>query len=76
MLKDIKDNVALLSKAAQATAEDGYALVADTPSNQEHIERQFGDRRSWVQIAARKGRQIFKRSASPAAARRAIERRR
>jgi tellurite methyltransferase len=61
MLKDIKDKVALLSKAAQATAEGGYALVADTPSNQEHIERQFGDRRAWVQIAARKGRRIFKR---------------
>jgi len=61
MFKDIEDKTALLSKAAQATAESGYALVADTPSNQEHIKRQFGDRRAWMQIAARKGRRIFKR---------------
>ncbi|MGD2129221.1 MAG: class I SAM-dependent methyltransferase [Lysobacterales bacterium] len=61
MLKNTKDKVALLSKAAQATAESGYALVADTPSNQEHIERQFGDRKAWMRIAARKGRWIFKR---------------
>jgi hypothetical protein len=61
MFKAIEDRVALLSKAAQATAQGGYALIADTPSNQEYIERQFGDRRAWMQIVARKGRRIFKR---------------
>ena len=61
MFKDTKDKVTQLSKAAQATAESGYALLADTPSNQEHIERQFGERKAWMQIAAGKGRWIFKR---------------
>ena len=64
MLKDVNDKAALLSKAAQATAESGYALVADTPNNLEHIERQFADRSTWMQIGSRKGRRIFKRVTS------------
>jgi len=60
MFKGIKDKVALLSEAAQATADNGYVLVADTPSNQEYIERQFGDREVWMQVAGKKGRQIFR----------------
>jgi hypothetical protein len=56
--------MALLAKAANATAESGYALVADTPSNQQHIERQFGDREVWTQIAANRARRIFKRVSS------------
>ena len=60
----LDEKAALLSKAAQATAESGYALVADTPSNLEHIERQFADRSTWMQIGSRKGRRIFKRVTS------------
>jgi SAM-dependent methyltransferase len=61
MLGNARNKQTLLSKAAQATAECGYVLVADTPSNQEHIERQFGDQRAWQQIVSRKGRRVFKR---------------
>jgi SAM-dependent methyltransferase len=61
MFKDVKDKATLLSKAAQATADGGYVLVADTPSNQVYIERQFGDRGVWMLVAAKKGRQIFRR---------------
>ena len=62
MFRDIEDKLALLAKAARATADGGYVLVADTPSNQEYIERQFGDRTVWMQVASRKGRRIFRRS--------------
>lgn len=61
MFRDVKDKVALLSKAAHATADNGYVLVADTPGNQEYIECQFGDRGVWKLVTAEKGRRIFRR---------------
>jgi SAM-dependent methyltransferase len=64
MFKNIKDKKALLSKAADATAENGYILIADTPSNREYIDWQFGDRKAWKQIESKKGRRIFKREFS------------
>ena len=66
MFKGIEDKMALLAKAAQATADEGYVLVADTPSNWEYIERQFGDREVWTQVAANKGRRVFRRASGRA----------
>ncbi len=66
MLRDDADKAALLARAAEATAAGGFALVADTPSNQPLVERQFGDPARWTQTVSRKGRRIFRRIAEPA----------
>jgi len=64
MLKDVEDKRTLLSRAARATTKGGYTLVADTPSNRECIDAQFGDRNAWQQVESRKGRRIFRRRIS------------
>ena len=61
MFSDTKDKKTLLARAARATAKGGYALIADTPGNREHIDGQFGDRKAWKLVASNGGRRIFKR---------------
>lgn len=62
MLKTVENKLALLATAARATVDGGYVLVADTPSNREHIERQFGDRGAWMRVVSKNGRRIFRRA--------------
>ncbi|MEZ4768722.1 MAG: class I SAM-dependent methyltransferase [Caldilineales bacterium] len=63
MLGKTAEKIALLEKAQQATAEEGFVLISDTPSNMSLIETAFRDHKSWTLVCKKTGFRFFQRAA-------------